>query len=98
MKEGSLVECVEDLSKFPEPENYKVLPKVGDIFLVRGFYTYRQPNDFIYLSEVDNFKADHHGTPIEIPYLTRWFRELQPPMDLSELLEQPEIMELTPDL
>lgn len=75
MKIGSLVECINDDWKptLGLPPNP---PKKGDVFVVSDVYDILHPVLYLALHEIPDwyFQAEH-------------FRELQPPVDLSELIE-----------
>lgn len=88
MKVGSLVECVEELSgcKF---DGYNELPIKKEIYTVRGFMDrFGVVKIAVYLDELCAGYEDDFGIMTELPYPTKWFRELQPPMDLTELMEE----------
>lgn len=83
MKEGSLVECVES----PIPSNYgETMPVVGEIYTVREIYSDGK-DTAIRLVEIHNPVREYADGFIEVSFWVECFRELQPPMDLSELME-----------
>lgn len=85
MQVGSLVECVSAPSF-----DSMFLPKVGDILTVEDII--KSPvSGNIYLSfiEIQTGGKMHNG--VYYPnngYLVDYFREIQPPMDISELITE----------
>lgn len=87
MKVGSLVECVAinvdkntEIAKSIIKTGLVTYPKVGGIYTIRAFPL----SDGVYLEEIDNSAA----YKIEPCFNIKMFRELQPPMDISELIEE----------
>lgn len=87
MKLGSLVECVS--MSFPLDDDHiikGVQAQIGSIYTVRGIDICPWTNDpIIFLEEIISKIEDTTGQ--EWGYDMQDFRELQPPIDLSEILE-----------
>jgi hypothetical protein len=83
MKVGSLVKCVKKIEIHPENVKDIVwLPEVGGTYTVRDI-----GGKLIVLEEgVVGFDITRGG--IEYGMATKNFREIQPPMDLTELLNE----------
>lgn len=90
MKVGSLVECIHpftsELSARLRLYGYG-FPVVGGTYIVRGF---QDKNDYnIYLDEIVNTPVPTtSGDFMEFGFAYTRFREIQPPMDISELIEE----------
>jgi hypothetical protein len=96
MRIGSLVECVSDITNIERSREFirlfgYAIPEIGGIYTVRGFTP--EKGAAIYLEEIVNPKVpnDLYGM-IEWGFNAKHFRELQPPMDLSELLEETQLI------
>lgn len=94
MRVGSLVECIG--SKEADTTDQKATkaaaeaagyayPKVGEVYTVREVRTIKRP--CILLEEIVNPPVDTEYGILEIAFWMSCFRELQPPMDLSEVTE-----------
>jgi len=86
MKVGSLVECVKPFID-QKHDPYTTYPILGEIYIVRDM-----EDDGIRLEEIINEKEFHlykgreeYG---ECMFVIKNFSEVQPPMDLSKLLEE----------
>lgn len=92
MKVGSLVECIGEFERDSADIFFDILvPAKGGIYIVRTIENGRHYKDeiFIRVEEIVNPKVCvHNGELIETQFSIKKFRELQPPMDLSELLEE----------
>lgn len=84
MKVGSLVECIANTSSFDCDRNESV-PKKGGIYTVRGIHP---DGDAIRLEEIVNRPIKYADEFGECYFLSSKFRELQPPMNVSELIEE----------
>lgn len=92
MKVGSLVECVGQKRKHPIDEitteriNKGIikLPVVGNIYTVRSF---TPSGTAIRLEEIVNPSVDTKSGNMEQGFCIENFREVQPPIDLTEILE-----------
>ena len=86
---GSLVELIDDkwIGIYPP---HLIFPVKGEIYTVRGFDN-KYPA--IYLEEIVNpemmFPTGEYG---ELSFLIRRFRELVPPIDVKEMVEQYELV------
>lgn len=95
MKVGSLVERVGSGRMDSETINNLnillsqgyVLPSLGGVYTIRGFL-HSSNGDGIYLEEIVNPKICTHEGFMEVAFHVSSFRELQPPMDISELIEE----------
>lgn len=95
MKVGSLVECVkrgEPNMKIDELGN--IMPTVNEIYTVRSFLTHKGRRG-IRLEEIINKEHQYDGYYGEVAFGESNFREIQQPMDLSEMLEEtlPELVQ-----
>lgn len=91
MRVGSLVECINDISRNP-PEVMKKygLKNIhkGRIYTIRGLFINEVGVPSCYLEEVINpIIPNKYGTIREVGYRREKFREVQPPMDLSFIEE-----------
>lgn len=90
MKVGSLVECIQDFSsQAPLKEGSPIVPIVGDIYTVFGLSPISDKH--IVLEECYAV-SPVNGRPYAFP--VSGFREIQPPMDLTELIEECQCIEL----
>lgn len=86
MKVGSLVECVKlpHVSEFAK-KYVNWLPEVGITYTIRQILTDKNPPEstVVYLDEgiMGHFQGLELGANID------YFREIQPPQDLTEILE-----------
>lgn len=92
MKIGSLVKCIYQIKdgaiSFTQQRMIDagyVSPKFGEIYAVRGF---TPSNGGLYLEELVNPPLETVCGYMEVGFSIRAFREVQPPMDLSELLQE----------
>lgn len=81
MKVGSLVECV--ANNVVNPSWKGVIPEVGKLYTVRQINVFDIHN-YLYVEEIISPK-DERGD--EYVHDVRWYREVQPPMDLSFIEE-----------
>lgn len=94
MKIGSLVECVKEYSVTPRVIGYYASwkPKKGEIYTVRGIC-----EDSLGFEEqisiITSLCPLAHLIGEEVYFETHYFRELQEPLDIYELIEE-EITEL----
>lgn len=91
MKVGSLVECVSGKRKASDiitqqriDEGIIKLPVVGKIYTVRSF---TPSGTAIRLEEIVNPSVDTKRGNMEQGFCIENFRELQPPIDLTEIME-----------
>ena len=86
MKVGSLVEMTKEFSDVTKQEyNMVTYPMLKMIYTVREIRDI-SPHTFICLEEIINPK--HIPDNLEYAFNISMFRELQPPMELSELIEE----------
>lgn len=79
MKAGSLVECINDIGKLqPTITCSRPTPKKGDIETVDTI----TPTGYLQLVGF-HFTIDKGSTILEIGFDPKYWREVQPPMDLS---------------
>lgn len=89
MKVGSLVECVVVVPP-GKLKFYRQIPRKNTTYTVRRrWYNKTLKAWFIYLDEIT---GGFDRTGLEYPYPMKWFIEVQPPMDLTQLLEQANLL------
>jgi hypothetical protein len=90
MKVGSLVELIQNFkptSIVVAIENAITLPVKGEAYTVRAIVT-RSGKAAILLEEIINPDIITSDGITEVGFCIKLFRELQPPMDLTELVEE----------
>lgn len=92
MKPGSLVELVKPLPKpLPHLLAFVIwLPVMGEVYTVRELSERATNSTKPHLALEEGCVGNYMGVELGLP--VEFFRELLPPMDLSELLEQPELL------
>jgi hypothetical protein len=83
MKIGSLVECIDDNWDL---RNGEKMPVKGEIYTVRAIVRW-EGQVGLKLEEVVNPVMNYVDAVAECSFDARYFREIQPPMNISELLE-----------
>jgi len=84
MKVGSLVECVDD--KYQQQDDKIIFPILGETYTIRAI-DFSEPV-VVWLEEIVNPVKTYREGLYEAAFDIDSFRELQPPLDLSELLEE----------
>jgi hypothetical protein len=87
MQIGSLIECVQTANAFMRSLYYEVKywPTVGNIYTVRGIIQ-NEGGVGIQIEEVVNPAYNYIEGTTEGAYDVKWFREVQPPMSISDHL------------
>lgn len=88
MKVGSLVECI-GIAEYNRGYKPKI-PVVGLIYVVRGLCQDDFGNVGIYVEEIINPPHQFDNGLLEPAFNISIFKELQPPLDLTELLKETE--------
>ena len=91
MKVGSLVEFIGGKIKKGCEHRIKWMPIKGEIYTVRAISRLKEEGVKVLVEEG---VVGYNGLGIETGCSINCFRELQPPMDLSELLEETVLQEL----
>lgn len=84
MKVGSLVELVED---FKNPPKHMITRPIKNVIYTVREFDEDDPN-YLRLEEIINPKFYYSEGYSECCFPVAYFRELQPPMDISELIEE----------
>lgn len=106
MKVGSLVVCIEKCETqgvWTMLGGITILPDEHTIYTIRDIIPKHSGKNFIYTVDcvrlVEIINPVSPNAKMEMAYDISCFREIQPPMDLSELIEETKIKEIkTPKL
>lgn len=83
MKVGSLVECVGSFTQVPG----EIVPVNGKIYTVRAIACFGHEAGIL-LEEIVNEPQEYAEGFYQVHFAIDKFREIQPPMDISELIEE----------
>jgi hypothetical protein len=82
MKVGSLVECI--CNNVENPAWVGILPVIGETYTIREIFEY-EGDTLCYVEEIVSDIADDGH---EYAHDIRWYREVQPPMNVKALMEE----------
>lgn len=88
MKIGSLVECINDNWKRNDDDMHISFPIKGNLYTVRDIIDWGKGGIGIRLEEIINSPDIYVEGVSECTFNIRLFKELQPPIDISELIEE----------